>query len=120
MEGKSDEEQEEEEEREVVVVVRGKHSLEDKGTVILSLLSLSLSLSLSHFTAERNSEFSFLSFGIITQKKKKFFFLPFFLIPFPEKKKKRRRESTHTQNTQGERESEEQRNKDVFLLEQMD
>ena len=66
MEGKSDEEQEEEEEREVVVVVRGKHSLEDKGTVILSLLSLSLSL--SHFTAERNSEFSFLSFGIITKK----------------------------------------------------
>lgn len=116
MEGKSDEEQEEEEEREVVVVVRGKHSLEDKGTVILSLLSLSLSL--SHFTAERNSEFSFLSFGIITPKKKKFFFLPFFLIPFPEKKKKE--ENPHTQNTQGEKESEEQRNKDVFLLEQMD
>ena len=101
MEGKSDEEQEEEEEREVVVVVRGKHSLEDKGPVILSLLSLSLSHSL---TSQQRGTLNFLSFLLgLSPKNKKVFLSSFLSNPFSREEKKRR-ESTHTQNTQGERE----------------
>ena len=63
-------------------------------------------LSLSHsLTSQQRGTLNFLSFLLgLSPKNKKVFLSSFLSNPFSREEKKRRRESTHTQNTQGERE----------------